>query len=469
MDMWLTTSDESVKLEKQVGIPDTVNSPITNEYSTIEINTFQEFQKVDGFGFSLTGGSAYVINQLPSTDRKELLEELFGSTSEGSIGISYLRLSIGASDLNDHVFSYDDMPDGETDVTLSHFSLAEDEKDLIPLLQEIIAINPTISIIATPWSAPVWMKSMATSIGGTLLKQYYATYAQYFVLYIQQMWDKHNIRISAVTPQNEPLNPYNNPSMYMSASEQNDFIHNYLGPTFQATNMTTKIIVYDHNCDNPSYPLEVLTGDINSNYIHGSAFHLYAGDVSILSSIHEAYPTKVVYLTEQWTSSDGAFGDDLMWGTQYVVIGSLSNWAAAAFEWNLANDPTYEPHTDGGCTMCKGALTIDTSQADTTGVQRNVAYYIIAHASKFIYPNAVRVSSEYSSSNSSHRVENIQCPSLISVSFGVKETDSEQRKVVVLVGNLGTHECSFNLRVDGDKWVAATMPGRSVATYTLYN
>ena len=219
----------------------------TNSNPFIDVDSTQTFQTIDGFGFTLTGGSAYVINKMDANSKASLLNELFGNGSSG-IGISYLRLSIGSSDLNASVFSYDDMPSGQTDTGLAHFSLGPDTTDLIPILQQIVAINPSIKIIAAPWSAPAWMKDNHSTAGGSLLPAYYSVYAKYFVKYIQQMKLK-GITIDAITPQNEPLNPNNNPSLVMQAADEGTFIKNFLGPAFQSSGITTKIVVYDHNCD----------------------------------------------------------------------------------------------------------------------------------------------------------------------------------------------------------------------------
>lgn len=195
------------------------------------------------------------------------------------------------------------------------------------------------------------------------------------------------IRIDAITPQNEPLNPNNNPSMLMTATQQASFIKNNLGPALVAAGLTTKIIAYDHNCDHPDYPLTILNDPAAKPFIYGSAFHLYAGDIGALTTVHNAYPDKAVYFTEQYTSATGSFGGDLKWHIKNVIIGSMRNWSRVALEWNLANDPTYGPHTTGGCTDCKGALTIN------NGVYRNVAYYNIAHASKFVPAGSTRINS----------------------------------------------------------------------------
>ena len=182
------------------------------------------------------------------------------------------------------------------------------------------------------------MKDNNSSIGGSLQTQYYDVYAKYFVKYIQQM-KAEGITIDAVTPQNEPLNPGNNPSLVMTAAEQTNFIKNNLGPAFQAAGLTTKIITYDHNCDQPDYPIAVLSDPAANAFVNGSAFHLYAGDISALTTVHDAFPDKAVYFTEQYTSSTGDFGGDLKWHLKNVIIGSMRNWSRTALEWNLANDP----------------------------------------------------------------------------------------------------------------------------------
>ena len=437
MDFWLTKNDQSVLLQKQsVVLSFGTNS---NSNSNIDIDTTQTFQTIDGFGYTLTGGSAFVINQLNATDKANLLKELFGNDNN-SIGINYLRISIGASDLNASVFSYDDMPTGQSDTSLTNFSLNPDKTDLIPLLKEILLINPGVKILATPWSPPVWMKDNGNSIGGSLQTQYYDVYARYFVKYIQEM-KANGIAIDAVTPQNEPLNPGNNPSLVMTALEETNFIKNNLGPTFQSAGITTKIIAYDHNCDHPEYPLEILNDPAANAFVNGSAFHLYAGNISALSQVHTAYPDKAVYFTEQWTSSTGDFGGDLKWHLKNVIIGSMRNWSRVALEWNLANDPSYNPHTPGGCTQCKGALTIGTT------VTRNVGYYIVAHASKFVPAGSVRIGS-----NNTATLQNVAFK-------------TPAGKKVLIVENDGSAEENFNIRFKG-KWVTSTLPAGGVGTYT---
>jgi glucosylceramidase len=432
---WLTTGDQSALLQKQANIN---FGAANNSYPTITVDSTQSFQTVDGFGYTLTGGSAYLINQLASAQKNSLLQELFGK-GDNSIGVSYLRISIGSSDLNASVFSYDDIPAGQTDSSLSHFSLSQDTIDLIPVLKQILSINPDIKILGSPWSAPVWMKDNGSSIGGSLQPQYYDVYARYLVKYIRQM-KANGITIDALTPQNEPLNPGNNPSMVMTAQQQADFIKNSLGPAFLAAGLATKIIVYDHNCDRPDYPLTILNDTAASKYVDGSAFHLYGGDINALSTVHDAYPNKNVYFTEQWTSSTGNFAGDLRWHLKNVVIGSMLNWGRTALEWNLANDGGYNPHTPGGCTQCKGALTLDGA------INRNVSYYIIAHASKFVPAGSVRIGSSIVNS-------------LSNVAF-----KTPAGKKVLLVENDGTSAVDFNIKFNGQS-ATTNLPAGAAATY----
>lgn len=438
MDFWLTKGNQSVTLQKQTSV--LAFGTTYNTYANIEVDDAKVFQTIDGFGYTLTGGSAQVINQLNIQKRQELLKELFGS-DPNSIAISYLRISIGASDLNAAPFTYDDLPSGQTDMNLGNFSLAPDKTDLIPMLKEIVAINPNIKIMATPWSPPVWMKDNNGFVGGSLKPEYYAVYAKYFVKYIQTM-KAEGITIDAVTPQNEPLHPGNNPSMLMIALHQADFIKNHLGPAFKAANLSTKIVAYDHNCNKPEYPIAVLNDPGANPYVDGSAFHLYEGDISALSTVRNAFPNKNIYFTEQYTSSTGSFDGDLKWHVKNVIIGSMRNWSKTALEWNLANNASFGPNTPGGCTTCKGALTINSSDSFT----RNVGYYIIAHASKFVPAGSVRISSNFSGN-------------LNNVAF-----KTPSGKKVLIVENDGNTSEIFNIKYNGN-WVKTSLEAGSVGTY----
>jgi glucosylceramidase len=435
--IWLTNSDKSTLFQKQ-----NINlafSKDRNQNPTISIDESQTFQSMDGFGFTLTGGSAMVINRMDPARRTALLKELF-ATDDNNIGISYLRLSIGASDLNDQVFSYNDLPAGQTDTLMAKFSLKPDQSDLIPVLKEILAINPDIKLMGSPWSPPVWMKTNNNSIGGSLKPEFYNAYARYFVKYIQEM-KREGIRIDAITIQNEPLHPGNNPSLLMLPDEQTAFIKQSLGPAFQAEKIDTKIIIYDHNADRPDYPISVLNDFEARKYIDGSAFHLYGGTIDSLTKVHNAHPDKNLYFTEQWIGAPGNFPEDLSWHIRNLIIGGPRNWSRTVLEWNLAADPKQNPHTNGGCDRCLGALTIEGDK-----ITRNPAYYIIAHASKFVRPGSIRIQSDITGTlrNAAFKAPN-----------GTK---------ILIVQNDSESSQTFNIRCQ-NKIVTTSLKSGAVATY----
>lgn len=438
-EFWLTNADKSALFKKQT-FPQNITTDVNTQ--TIEINEAEKYQSIDGFGCALTGGSAILLNKMSASNRAALLKELF-ATDGSNIGMSYLRISIGASDLSDRVFSYNDLPQGQTDTSMASFSIEPERIDLIPVLKEILSINPNIKILGSPWSAPTWMKSNNSSIGGSLKPQYYSAYAKYFVKYIQQM-KAEGIRIDAITIQNEPLYGGNNPSMIMYAADQATFIKKHLGPAFTANNIDTKIIIYDHNADRTDYPITVLNDPEAKKYVDGSAFHLYGGSISDLSKVHEAHPDKALYFTEQWIGAPGNFSADLGWHIKTLFIGGTLNWCKNIIEWNLASDPNLEPHTQGGCTQCLGAVTLNANS-----VTRNPAYYIIAHASKFIRSGSVRIGSTYLNN-------------LPNVAFKTPEG-----RIVVLVLNDSQSVQTFRIKVGTTTTYSSYLQAGSVGTYVM--
>lgn len=431
--VWLTTAEQTFLFQRQAG--DLRFADDTGVLPTITVDTERRYQAMEGFGFSLTGGSAMLISRLPAEERHALLRELFLADGYG-IGISFLRLSIGASDLSERCFSYADRPDSE----LVHFDIEAGDIEVIPLLQEILAINPEIRLIATAWSAPAWMKTKQSFVGGKLRPDCYAVYAAYLVKYLLAMRER-GITVHAITPQNEPLNFKNEPSMVMEAGEQVEFIKNHLGPALSAAGLAdVELFCWDHNCDVPEYPLAVFADAEARRYLSGSAWHLYGGDISALAEVHRLYPEMKLYFTEQWVGSDGQFGGDLMWHAKNVLIGSIRNWSRVVLEWNLASDPFCGPHTPGGEARCVGALTIGEE------VVRNVAYYVIAHAAKFVRPGSVRVYSD-------------EQASLPNVAFLTPEG-----YIVLIALNDEAELRSFSIRFQG-KNAVATLPASAVATY----
>jgi glucosylceramidase len=437
LTLWLTAADRSVLLQRQAEA--LRFSDAINDFPDLTVDAGQVYQAMEGFGFSLTGGSAQLVGRLPAAERSALLRELFLPDGNG-IGVSFLRLSIGASDLSERCFSYDDLPAGEEDFDLARFDIEAGDPEVIPLLREILAVNPALRIMATPWSAPPWMKTNRSFIGGRLRPECYEVYAAYLVKYLRAMRER-GIAIHAITPQNEPLNRKNEPSMVMEAGEQADFIGNHLGPALWNAGLAdVELFCWDHNCDRMDYPLAVFADAGARRYLAGSAWHLYAGDISALSEVHRAYPDMKLYFTEQWVGSDGRFEADLRWHVRHVLVGAIRNWSRVVLEWNLASDPFCGPHTPGGESRCVGALTLG------EGITRNVAYYVIAHAAKFVRPGSLRIHSD-------------EWRSLPNVAFRTPDGH-----IVLIALNDGQAPRSFNIVYRGKK-AAATLPGGRVATY----
>lgn len=378
---YLSSADQKQLLSTETAL---WQQPLNKELPLLQLKAEQQFQQMDGFGYTLTGGSAMHLMGLTAENRNALLQELFGAQG---LAVSYLRISIGASDLDPEPFSYNDLAEGQQDPELKQFSIKPDEKYLIPVLKQILAINPKIKLLGSPWSPPAWMKSNNSTIGGELLEQHFGSYALYFVKYIQAM-QQQGIHLDAVTVQNEPLHPGNNPSLLMHAWDQANFIKNHLGPAFKKAGLDTKIIIYDHNTDHIEYPIAVLNDKEAKPYIDGSAFHLYNGSIEELDKLKQAHPDKNIYFTEQWVGANSDFNDSLMWHIEHLIIGAPRHWARNVLQWNLSSDAKLQPHTKGGCSLCLGALTIEGQQ-----VKRNVAYYIIAHATKVVPQGSVRIDS----------------------------------------------------------------------------
>ncbi|KAA2239380.1 glucan endo-1,6-beta-glucosidase [Chitinophaga agrisoli] len=376
VSVWMTTGDQSRLLQQQSNV---VFGPDGGGGGTvITVNEGSTFQNIDGFGYTLTQGSAKLINNLPAGTQNSLLNELFNPAT--GIGLSVVRIGVGATDLSDYSYSYRDG---------ASFSLAgPDLTYTIPILKKILAINPNIKVLATPWSAPRWMKTNGSFVGGTLKAENYESYGQYWLDYMNAM-RAQGIEIWAITPQNEPENPYNEPSMTLTKENELGLINDFIGPKLRGAGFNCKIICFDHNCNNTEYPTFVAN---NSPYVDGSAFHLYSGNISAMTTVKNA-TNKNVYFTEQYTDKNGSFSGDFSWHVQNVVLGSLNNWSKAVLEWNLASDSNAGPHTPGGSSVSMGAIAID-----GTNITRRVGYYIIAQVSKFVQPNAVRIASNSSGS-----------------------------------------------------------------------
>ncbi|GGZ50728.1 discoidin domain-containing protein [Streptomyces bluensis] len=368
---------------------------------TIRIDDSVKYQEVQGFGAAMTDSSAWLIDKLSEADRTKLMQKLF-DPSKG-IGLSLLRSPMGATDFNaSGNYSYNDMPAGQTDPTLSHFSIQHDEPYIIPALRQALSLNPSVKVMANPWSPPGWMKTSDSMIGGTLKSEYTSALANYFVKFIQA-YGEAGVPISYISPQNEPMGTPSWPGMFLSAYQESELIQE-LGKAFEANGISTKILAWDHNWDVPSYPETIFSDPAASEYTAGTGWHIYSGDPTSQAQVHNDYPGKENYITEAtggvWQDSkQTAFSEAL--GTW--IIKGVRNWANGVMLWNIALDPDLGPlNSDtGGIPMCRGLLTIDPADGR---VSCNVDYYALAHASKFVRPGARRI---YSNTFGEGSIENV--------------------------------------------------------------
>jgi glucosylceramidase len=380
VSVWLTTHNEVHLLNKHSAID---FSREIADFSIVLDSTIT-YQSIDGFGAALTGSSAYLINQLSADKRKKLLEDLFDP--EKGIGINYLRLTIGSSDFSIGTYSYCDRPDINT------FAIPERDKiDLIPVLLQILAINPQIKILASPWSAPAWMKTNNHMNGGSLKgREVYDDFADYFVKYVKA-FEAEGIVIDAITIQNEPMHETGGyPTMKMLWEEQNEIIRDYLGPKFVEQNIKTKIIIWDHNFDMSYYPLNILNDPETRKFVAGTGWHGYGGTASAIDLLQAAHPDKDVYFTEQ---SGGGWNTDtrmgnMFWYMKEFLMASVNRGSKNFVMWNLALDEKHGPTTTtGGCQTCRGVVTI---KSDGSYI-RNEEYYLLGHFSKFVRLDAQRI------------------------------------------------------------------------------
>lgn len=443
-NVWLTTADLQQHLAQQDNVQFSTGN--TSGIINITVDENKTYQQMDGFGASLTDGSAWLMyNKMSQGQRDELMRKLF--SPDGGIGLNFLRQPMGASDLtspSSGEYSYDDVPKGQTDPSLAHFSIAHDEAYIIPLLKQALQLNPNLKIMATPWSPPGWMKSTDSMEGGTLNADAYAPYANYFVKFIQA-YQAQGIPVYAVTAQNEPLyQPVGYPGMSMPADQEANFIANYLAPAFAQNHITTKILGYDHNWDVPGYPTTLLSNASTNAALAGTAWHCYAGAVEAQTQVQNAYPGKDTYETEcaggQWEGNNG------LAGTTNLLVGATRNWAKTVVRWGIALDPNGEPNlgTGASCTQCRGIVTID---QNTGKVTYNGDYYGLGQASKFLMPGASRIDSSAGSNG------------VTDVAF--KNPDGSK---VLVVYNAAANQQRFDVQWGG-QWFAYTLPSGAVATF----
>jgi glucosylceramidase len=415
---------------------------------TITVDTRRRYQEMVGFGASLTDSSAWLIGtRLDRAQRDAVLRDLF--SPEHGIGLSFLRQPMGASDFavaGD--YSYDDLPAGGTDPGLVHFSIDHDRAYLIPVLRQARRLNPGLTVMATPWSPPGWMKTSGSMIGGTLRADAYQPLADYFAKFLAA-YAAAGVPVRFITPQNEPLYvPSGYPGMSLPAQQQDDLIKNYLGPTLRARHIPTGILGYDHNWDVIGYPETMYADPAAEPYVAGTAWHCYGGDVITQAMSHNNYPDKPAYQTE---CSGGTWeGDDQAGfaGVMNLVINATRNWARGVIRWNMALDASNGP-TNGGCLTCRGVVTVAPDAAGDWSYTPTVDYWGLGQASKFVRPGARRVASN-----------TLGDGDVQDVAF-----TNPDGSTALVAFNSGAAARTFVLRW-GDRWLRYTLAAGAAATFT---
>jgi glucosylceramidase len=444
--VYQTNADQSLLLAQQ---PSASFGSSGSGSTTITVNPSVQYQQIDGFGASMTDSSSYLVyNKLTAAQQTMLLQSLF-SRSNG-IGLSFLRQPMGATDFSAQGnFSYDDVPAGQTDVNLANFSIADDLKYTIPILKQVFAINSSINVEMLPWSPPAWMKTSGTMNGGNFNDSYYSSLATYFVKTIQA-YQAQGIPVYAIAAQNEPENSNSGyPTEAFSSGEEASFIGGYLGPALKAASLNTKIVGYEHNWNDTSYPETILGDPTAGPYVAGTSWHCYAGSVSAQSTVEAAYPGKGTWFTECTGSVGSVFAGDLAWNMENLIIGATRNWARSVSEWNLVLDQNSGPQ-NGGCTNCRGFVTLNDSVSPATFTY-NVEYYAYGHAAKFVQPGAYRVQSNSATAGTG---------GIEDVAF-----QNPDASIVLIVLNDGGSSATFNVSWN-NKTFAYTLPGGAVATFS---
>lgn len=441
VEVHVTTGDRSKLLTREPDLR--LTDALASGVPRVAVASDSAFQEMVGFGASLTDASAWLIqNKLSSRQRDSLLRELFGA--DPGVGFSFVRIDMGASDFSRSHYSYDDVPTGETDPDLKRFSIDADRAETIPILKRALDINPRLTVMASPWSAPAWMKTTNSMIKGTLRPEAYGPFADYFRRFVQA-YAAEGIPVHLVSIQNEPHHePNDYPGMRLDPAARAKFIGGHLGPLFARAGVATRILDWDHNWDEPNSPLAVLSDSAARRHVAGVAWHCYGGDVQAQLTVRREHPDKDVYFTEcsggGWAPN---FADNLVWTVKHLIIGATRNYARGVLMWNLALDEQHGPHT-GGCSNCRGVVTIDSRDGS---VVRNEEYYAFAHASRFVRPGARRVASSVSAG-------------LETVAF----RNADDGSVALIVLNSTPAPASFTVAA-GTRGFAYTLPATAVATF----
>ena len=453
--MWVSSQDMKHTLTPGDPLPLVAKGVPQANRPVIQVDPERTYQSILGLGSSLEHTTCYNLFQLGPEKMDEAISRLVDP--EHGIGMNLMRICIGTPDFTGEPwYSYDDMPAGETDEKLEHFSIEKDKAYVLPVLRKALEKNPNLRFFASPWSPPGWMKSTDDLIGGHLLPQYYGVYARYFVKFIQA-YAAEGIPIYAVTPQNEPgVNTRNYPTrdwypscqwslivdednfwpVDLKAMGQNEreFIGKHLGPAFKQQGIATKIWCYDHNLNNLNYPRNILSDPETAQYVDGTGCHAYAGSPDALTGFQREFPEKAIYFTEG--SAPGVRG-------AVRIVSLLRNWCCSYNAWVTMIDQDGNPNrgpfkTKSSCVQ---------PRRDGSGVDYSFSYYAYGQFMKFIKRGALRAWSTEGTKE------------LANVAFL-----NPDGQVVVIVVNQTSAPVTFDV-VCQERMFQASMPASSVATF----
>jgi glucosylceramidase len=446
--VYLTTPGDGKKLERQ---PDVRFAPAQagGSGSTIAVQPSNRMQAIRGFGAAFTDSSLWLMSKLSADARERALRNLLDPRA--GIGLSVMRVPMGASDFSaSGIYSYDDMPAGQTDPGLSHFSVAHDQAYVLPILREAVAINPDLKIVANPWSPPGWMKTNDSMLGvsptggpGTLRPDAYDALARYFVRFIQAYRDA-GVPVWAVTPQNEPLQPTADyPGMFFSPSDEASFVHDHLIPALRAAHLDTRVYGYDYVWLGSEPYTSALGSGPAAKDLDGIAYHCYFGAPESMSTLHALHPQYELIEDECSTGISEL-------SPIQVLLRSVNNWASTVQMWNVALDPSGGPKMGSGCLSCIGVTTIDPAKG-TVSYTGN--YWELGQASRFVQRGARRIAAQVSPDPGS-------CGNSPVCGVEASAFANPDGSIAVVATNSGTQPATFQVRRPDGRAFSYSLPGQ---------
>lgn len=460
---YLSISDKEYFMREDASVKVTKGDP--NNGLDIVVNPNSVSGNFEGFGASMTDSTAENMIKLRNYNRKQydaIMQDLYSKTSGDALGLEWDRQPIGASDFADVLYTYDDLPSGQTDTSLSKFSIKEDEKHIIPILKDAETYNPNLKIFGTPWTAPLWMKkyydwnttdaSGNGNANGLKSTSYYSVYANYTKKFIQA-YEGHGLDVAAVSPQNEYIAQHSITSMYFSVAQMQDYVKNHLYPTVGSM---VRIFGFDFNWWQPANKTVINTFNGMTSYYSGCAFHPYGGNVESQKIFRDTYPSETIFLTE---GAGNISGGNFLCNTGRT-ISAIRYGAQAFFYWNICLDQDRGPIAvldtgEPGNPIGTALLTFNTVGNE---VVKNEDYYCLAHFAKFIRVGAKLVSSTETCSFDDYYKQQNAVANLV-----MRNTDNSY--VCALV-NFGHRSRIVNINTGLGYYVTYTIPAYSCATIT---